>query len=575
MPEVVEKAKEPPTAKPKGRARTTYPDAPAMVKKNDKDGVYKDIKERKCKNPSQDKTIQKSNKDLYLAKTMQKSNKDLYLANSMQQYSNNKDLYPDKTMQKSNKDLGDFEAIFPVAAYDACLLILGVLAAAVGYVSGERCMLGKRQFMSMRRLSKCRGHVSRRVRMDRWRVQQKVRAVLLCAMLCLTPTAEAMQNTPNGGQATGLEEVLTALTTATQVGMQTLVRLEHSSSSSSSSQEPDITRRLESASTSLKNPDTWDGLDFASFTTWKHNFINWICFADSRFGEQLSMIEQLGNEAIDMSGATQADRELSGKLYSILTSYLRGSALQFSRNFVKERCGFRLWQSLLWEFQPSTKQRSLTLSQAIAMYPGFDDLKAMVEQIGSLENLVRDYELSAGKTYDRDLLMGVLLRCAAKTIREHLTVSLPSSANYGSVKQAILNYEKASKTWDYNTVLRSVQKVRAVMVKILFDWENMARNQWNSLANGTPVHACQDVEFQELPTKEWKYRTTIAHLGGNDWEVIEASEKVTEEFKVTGLLFATTMITFARRKVESLDQCLCEALNKEEKGRPVEEDEKK
>ena len=43
-----------------------------------------------------------------------------------------------------------------------------------------------------------------------------------------------------------------------------------------------------------------------------------------------------------MSGAAQADRELSGKLYSILTSYLRGSALQFSRNFVKERCGFRL-----------------------------------------------------------------------------------------------------------------------------------------------------------------------------------------------------------------------------------------
>ena len=88
------------------------------------------------------------------------------------------------------------------------------------------------------------------------------------------------------------------------------------------------------------------------------------------------------------------------------TSYLRGSALQFSRNYVKERCGFRVWQSLLWEFQPSTKQRSLTLSQAIAMYPGFDDVKPMVEQIGALENLVRDYELSAGKTYDRDLLMG-------------------------------------------------------------------------------------------------------------------------------------------------------------------------
>ena len=117
----------------------SYHDA-AMAEKNVKDGVYKDIKERKCKNHYQDKIIQKSNKDLYQAKTMQKnnkdhyqfktmqkSNKDLCLAKAMQQYSNSKDHCPDKTMQKSNKDLGDFEAIFPVAAYATCLLILGVL----------------------------------------------------------------------------------------------------------------------------------------------------------------------------------------------------------------------------------------------------------------------------------------------------------------------------------------------------------------------------------------------------------------------------------------------------------------
>ena len=47
------------------------------------------------------------------------------------------------------------------------------------------------------------------------------------------------------------------------------------------------------------------------------------------------MIEQLGSEDLDMSGATAADRELSGKLYAILTSHFRGSALQFSRNFVR------------------------------------------------------------------------------------------------------------------------------------------------------------------------------------------------------------------------------------------------
>ena len=366
------------------------------------------------------------------------------------------DLVVGKTMEE--KDMNDITTDKAIPDYIYFAIVSGLVAAAMGFASAahaispvswvQTCQQRCKFMLPRRRLSRVSRHRNRRSLSH----QCRERKVLLWAFLLLQqhqpPLVAAMQN----GQA-DLQGVLTALTTATQVGVQTLARLEQSSSSSTH-QESDITRRLESASKSLKNPDTWDGIDFASFTNWKHNFINWICFADSRFGDHLQMIEQLGNEAIDMSGATQADRELSGKLYSILTSYLRGSALQISRNYVKERCGFRLWQSLLWEFQPSTKQRSLTLSQAIAMYPGFDGVKPMVEQIGALENLVRDYELSAGKTYDRDLLMGVLLRCAPKTIREHLTVSLPSSANYGSVKQAILNYEKASKTWGYNTVLK-------------------------------------------------------------------------------------------------------------------------
>ena len=36
------------------------------------------------------------------------------------------------------------------------------------------------------------------------------------------------------------------------------------------------------------------------------------------------------------------------------------------------------------------------MSQAITMYPNFEGTKPMVEQIGVLENLVRDYEMSAG-----------------------------------------------------------------------------------------------------------------------------------------------------------------------------------
>ena len=295
------------------------------------------MKESDYKDDYLEENIRKKT-DVVVDKTMkEKDMNDITTDKAME--SIYQDLVVGKTMEE--KDMNDITTDKAILDYMYVVYLAnvsGLVAAAIGFASAahaispvswvQTCQQRCKCMLPRRRLSRVSRHRNRRSLLH----QCRERKVPLWAFLLLQqhqpPLVAAMQN----GQA-DLQGVLTALTTATQVGMQTLARLEQSSSSSTH-QESDITRRLESASKSLKNPDTWDGIDFASFTNWKHNFINWICFADSRFGDHLQMIEQLGNEAIDMSGATQADRELSGKLYSILTSYLRGSALQFSRNYV-------------------------------------------------------------------------------------------------------------------------------------------------------------------------------------------------------------------------------------------------
>ena len=93
-----------------------------------------------------------------------------------------------------------------------------------------------------------------------------------------------------------------------------------------------LNRNFESAAKILKSPECFDSGDSVNWLTWRHTFLDWISCANSRFVDLLKDVENLGPEnPIEMSGQTSANVEMSKKLYVVLTSYLRGPALQLSR----------------------------------------------------------------------------------------------------------------------------------------------------------------------------------------------------------------------------------------------------
>ena len=49
------------------------------------------------------------------------------------------------------------------------------------------------------------------------------------------------------------------------------------------------------------------------------------------------------------------------------------------------------------------------------------------------------------------------MRCAPDPIRNHLTLTVTPSTTYETAKEAILSYERSSKTWDVSKVLESVK----------------------------------------------------------------------------------------------------------------------
>ena len=97
---------------------------------------------------------------------------------------------------------------------------------------------------------------------------------------------------------------------------------------------------------------------------------SWLSFGDSRYQVAFDRIDKL-KPSEDLNACNAKEKELSTKLYSILTSYWKGRCSGLVRNLSKTRDGFRLWRALLAEFGPVSRQRSLAVAQALASLPMF------------------------------------------------------------------------------------------------------------------------------------------------------------------------------------------------------------
>ena len=100
-----------------------------------------------------------------------------------------------------------------------------------------------------------------------------------------------------------------------------IARLGEGGSSSSS-----LARNLESAAKILKPPEVFDSSDASVWINWRHSFLNWLAYSNQDFIEGIKECEKLApHEEVEDDFWSDAQKEISRKLYSILTSYLRGS----------------------------------------------------------------------------------------------------------------------------------------------------------------------------------------------------------------------------------------------------------
>ena len=211
----------------------------------------------------------------------------------------------------------------------------------------------------------------------RWKVQLQALLFMSCVYV-----GQGMQQ----GEETFLQrmaQMAEAAASAAQAAERAInVTLAASCSSAGASSSGAFQTGLSTASRVLRN--VFDGTDPYSCVTWKFIFTSWLTFAEPQYQQLLEKVEQM-DRIPSMAEYTDDEKQLSTRLFSILTSYLRGRCLQLVRSGVDARDGFRLWKEMHREYLPSSRARSLALAQALAAYPAFSKEKTVVESVLNYE----------------------------------------------------------------------------------------------------------------------------------------------------------------------------------------------
>ena len=250
-----------------------------------------------------------------------------------------------------------------------------------------------------------------------------------------------------------MTEAATKAATAAETALASLAGGSGGASSSSSSS---MQAGLQAAWKILRDPEPYNGSDPHSFMTWKFVFTSWLNFVEPKFKALLEKVEQL-DTVPSMSDYSTDEQALSIKLFSILTSYMRGKCLNMVQAEKSTQDGFKLWKLLRQEFLPSTRSISLAVAQALASYPAFPKDKSVLECIVQYERLVQEFETLGSTTYPhQELKIATLIRCAESKLREHLTLTITESSSYQNLKATMLSHEQASKTWNQESILRSL-----------------------------------------------------------------------------------------------------------------------
>ena len=196
-----------------------------------------------------------------------------------------------------------------------------------------------------------------------------------------------------------------------------------------------LPRDLESSTRALGKPKTFTGQP-AEWSTWQFTFKVFACATHARMRYVFEFATRQGSDLVINSDMTVDLQSLSTQLYYMLVMMLSDQALEIVRNSL-DGVGAEVWRKLLWVLQSLLKRRF-----------GEHDETDLAREIESFERDISKNEQQSSDLISDAIKHGIVCGgMAHQGLKQHIDLSISRLSTYKALRDGIINYRRARRTW--------------------------------------------------------------------------------------------------------------------------------
>ena len=195
--------------------------------------------------------------------------------------------------------------------------------------------------------------------------------------------------------------------------------------------------------------------EVSQWPDWSFSFRVYLGFIDPMYAAELRRTET-ATVPINSSGYSADEAARSVKLYAILASYLRNRPLKLLKS-EPDQDGYKVWQRLFQELEPSSRTRGLAMAQALVSFPAMTKGTSILDYLLTYEKLVSEYEKISYLAYDENIKIGTVLKGLPNELRKHILVGLRPDTKYEEIRTRLLEYERSTQSWNAENIFAILQ----------------------------------------------------------------------------------------------------------------------
>ena len=205
----------------------------------------------------------------------------------------------------------------------------------------------------------------------------------------------------------------------------------------------------------LPKPGFFDPKDreteLATFRDWWWQMEQYIVAVEPKFAQDLDKMRGNMDEEIILEEMDAETTKRSSFLFGLLASVLRNRPLMMLKGIAQGN-GLEATRQLFKSCQPSNRNRSLGMLNALMSWPQFDMRTALLPQVLRLEDCFREYEKTATKLAD-ELKYAVLMKSLGGQLKTFLQVSMKDDATYDQLRETALQYDQSTIKWSHQMAI--------------------------------------------------------------------------------------------------------------------------